>query len=103
MLDAIGAGLTPCVGDRDWADIWHESPEFKETIEEIQQIKAGGLKKPVEEKSSITRYPMPFLFQMKTVAARSFHWGQGVVYWAGTLQIHCRDMDKVPTIYQPGH
>jgi len=30
------------------------------------------------------------------------HWGQGVVYWAGTLQIHCRDMDKVPTIYQPG-
>jgi len=21
------------------------------------------------------------------------------VYWAGTLQIHCKDMDKVPTIY----
>jgi len=31
------------------------------------------------------------------------HWGQGVVYQAGTLQIHCKDMDKVPTIYQPGH
>jgi len=27
------------------------------------------------------------------------HWGQGVVYRAGTLQIHCKDMDKVPTIY----
>ena len=33
----------------------------------------------------------------------SNHWGQGVVYRAGTLQIHCKDMDKVPTIYQPGH
>ena len=27
------------------------------------------------------------------------HWGQRVVYQAGTLQIHCKDMDKVPTIY----
>ena len=27
------------------------------------------------------------------------HWGQRVVYRAGTLQIHCKDMDKVPTIY----
>ena len=25
------------------------------------------------------------------------HWGQRVVYQAGTLQIHCKDMDKVPT------
>ena len=29
----------------------------------------------------------------------NIHWGQGVVYQAGTLQIHCRNMDKVPTIY----
>ena len=27
------------------------------------------------------------------------HWGQRVVYQAGTLEIHCKDMDKVPTIY----
>ena len=31
------------------------------------------------------------------------HWGQRVVYQAGTLEIHCKDMDKVPTIYRPGH
>jgi len=36
-------------------------------------------------------------------AENNSHWGQGVVYQAGTLQIHCKDMDKVPTIYQPGH
>jgi hypothetical protein len=72
MLDAIGAGLAPRVGDRDWADVWHDSPEFKETIEEIERIKATGLKKPAEEKSSVTRYSTPFLFQMKTVAERSF-------------------------------
>jgi ATP-binding cassette subfamily G (WHITE) protein 2 (SNQ2) len=72
MLDAIGAGLTPRVGDRDWADIWHDSPEFKETTEEIERIKATGLEKPVEEKKSISRYSTPFLYQMKTVAERCF-------------------------------
>ena len=25
------------------------------------------------------------------------HWGQGLVYPAGTLQVHCKEMDKVPT------
>jgi ATP-binding cassette subfamily G (WHITE) protein 2 (SNQ2) len=72
MLDAIGAGLTPRVGNRDWADVWRDSPEFKETIEEIERIKANGLKKPAEEKSNVSRYSTPFLFQMKTVAERSF-------------------------------
>ena len=32
----------------------------------------------------------------------STHWGQGVVYWTGTLQVHCKEMDNVPTIYLPG-
>ena len=72
MLDAIGAGLTPRVGNRDWADIWRGSPEFKETLKEIERIKTAGLKKPIEEKARILRYSTPFLFQMKTVAERSF-------------------------------
>src|SRR6266478_2209851 len=29
------------------------------------------------------------------------HWGQGVVYPAGTMQIHHNEMDKVPTTNQP--
>ena len=30
------------------------------------------------------------------------HWGQGVVYRAGTSQVHCKEMDKVPSIYPLG-
>ena len=30
-------------------------------------------------------------------AAGPSHWGQGPVYPAGTLQVHCKEMDKVPT------
>ena len=72
MLDAIGAGLAPRVGNRDWADVWRDSPEFRDTVEEIERIKAVGLQKPVEEKTNVSRYSTPFLFQMKTVASRSF-------------------------------
>ena len=85
MLDAIGAGLAPRVGDRDWADVWRDSPEFKETVEEIQEIKAAGLKKPVEEKTHISRYSTPFLFQMKTVAERSF-----ITLWRSPNYIYTR-------------
>ena len=53
MLEAIGAGVTPRVGDRDWKDIWVESPEFKLVKEEIQVIKAAGLAKPADDKKSI--------------------------------------------------
>ena len=30
------------------------------------------------------------------------HWGQGVVYRAGTSQVHCKEMDDVPSIYPLG-
>jgi ATP-binding cassette, subfamily G (WHITE), member 2, SNQ2 len=72
MLDAIGAGLTPRVGNRDWADVWRDSPEFNQTLREIERIKADGLKKPIDDKKHVSRYSTPFLFQMKTVAERSF-------------------------------
>ena len=85
MLDAIGAGLAPRIGDRDWADIWRDSPEFRETVEEIERIKATSLKKPVEEKTNVLRYSTPFLFQMKTVAERSF-----VTLWPSPNYIYTR-------------
>ena len=85
MLDAIGAGLAPRIGDRDWADIWRDSPEFRETVEEIERIKAAGLQKPVEEKTNVLRYSTPFLFQMKTVAERSF-----VTLWRSPNYIYTR-------------
>ena len=39
------------------------------------------------------------LCPMRSTLINCTHWGQRVVYRAGTLQIHCKDMDKVPTIY----
>ena len=54
MLDAIGAGLAPRVGDRDWADIWRDSPEYKVMRQEIEDIKQQGLARPVPEKNNET-------------------------------------------------
>lgn len=85
MLDAIGAGLTPRVGNRDWADVWRDSREFKETLREIEGIKAAGLKKPFDDKKDVSRYSTPFLFQMKTVAERSF-----VSLWRSPNYIYTR-------------
>ena len=30
------------------------------------------------------------------------HWGQGPVYWAGTSQVHRKEMDSVPCMCPPG-
>lgn len=49
MLDAIGAGLAPRIGGRDWADIWLDSPECQKTRQEIEQIKQEGLARPAPE------------------------------------------------------
>jgi len=49
MLEAIGAGVTPRVGDRDWKDVWSESPEYQRVKEEIAKIKADGLAKSGSE------------------------------------------------------
>lgn len=46
MLEAVGAGTSPRIGDRDWADIWRESPEFKDVLREIEALKQNGLSKP---------------------------------------------------------
>jgi ATP-binding cassette, subfamily G (WHITE), member 2, SNQ2 len=45
MLEAIGAGITPRVGNRDWKDIWLDSPEYVKTMEEIAAIKKAALEK----------------------------------------------------------
>lgn len=48
MLDAIGAGMAPRIGQRDWKDIWLDSPEFqlvKEDIRELKRSTASGQRK----------------------------------------------------------
>ncbi|KAF5024202.1 hypothetical protein F66182_3716 [Fusarium sp. NRRL 66182] len=73
MLEAIGAGSAPRVGQHDWADIWENSPEFAETKETIIRMKRerqniGGQAKPELEKE----YASPFSHQMKVVSTRMF-------------------------------
>lgn len=48
MLEAIGAGVMPRVGDRDWADVWRDSSEFQTVLKEIAQIKSFGIAQPEE-------------------------------------------------------
>jgi ATP-binding cassette subfamily G (WHITE) protein 2 (SNQ2) len=49
MLEAIGAGSSRKIGNKDWADIWDDSPEFAAVKEHIQQIKAEALATPDEK------------------------------------------------------
>lgn len=54
MLDAIGAGLAPRIGDRDWKDIWLDSLEYQRMREELEQIKTEGLSHPPTQKEHET-------------------------------------------------
>lgn len=88
MLEAIGAGLSPRVGPRDWKDVWLDSPEYRRVRAEIDEIKTQGLAVPVTENSqsracmlSISRpiiFSNPdcvdatsFLYQLRTVVQRN--------------------------------
>ncbi|KAF4611748.1 hypothetical protein D9613_004069 [Agrocybe pediades] len=71
MLEAIGAGVTPRVGDRDWKDIWLESPECQRVREEIQAIKQEGLAIPQTDQKEMSTYATSFFFQLKTVVHRN--------------------------------
>ncbi|KZZ92294.1 ABC-2 type transporter [Ascosphaera apis ARSEF 7405] len=73
MLDAIGAGRTPRIGPRDWADIWRESPELVQLKEKITQVKAervhaNGL---LHEKALELEYATPLWHQVKLVTKRA--------------------------------
>jgi ATP-binding cassette subfamily G (WHITE) protein 2 (SNQ2) len=85
MLEAIGAGLTPRVGDRDWAEIWADSEECKEAREEIRRIKENGLARPVNQDKVTTRFATPFLYQLKIVTTRT-----SVALWRSPDYVYTR-------------
>ena len=58
MLDAIGAGTRPRIGDRDWKDIWLDSPEYQNVRAEIQAIKANATGPDTSAKKTSTCEPM---------------------------------------------
>ncbi|XP_014559723.1 hypothetical protein COCVIDRAFT_23948 [Bipolaris victoriae FI3] len=77
MLDAVGAGSAPRIGDRDWADVWTDSEEFAEVKRHITQLKeeriaAVGSAEPVEQKEFAT----PMSYQIKQVVRR-----QNLAFW----------------------
>ena len=71
MLEAIGPDVILRVDDHDWKDIWLDSPECVQATEEIQELKRKGLAKPVPDKTKVTTYAIPFLFQLKMVATQN--------------------------------
>ncbi|KAG6911302.1 hypothetical protein DXG01_002141 [Tephrocybe rancida] len=71
MLEAIGAGVSPRVGDRDWKDVWLDSEECRQAKAEILAIKEQGLAKPVTKGVSSNTYATSFVYQLKTVSQRN--------------------------------
>ncbi|GAA5969283.1 hypothetical protein JCM8115_006749 [Rhodotorula mucilaginosa] len=72
QLEAIGAGSTRRVGDRDWADIWLDSEEFAQVKETIKQLNAEGLAMPEDTGGLGTSYATPFWTQLQVVSTRTF-------------------------------
>jgi len=72
----------------------HCAPSLDRKHSRVSQAVSGGTRVPGDTAN---------LNEERHPRQGPLHWGQGMVYWAGTLQIHCRDMDKVPIIYQLGH
>jgi ABC-type multidrug transport system ATPase subunit/ABC-type multidrug transport system permease subunit len=77
MLEAIGAGSAPRIGNRDWADIWADSPELANVKDVISQMKeqrksAGAQVKPELQKE----YASPLWHQVRVVVKRAnlAHW-----------------------------
>ncbi|KIP11760.1 hypothetical protein PHLGIDRAFT_114337 [Phlebiopsis gigantea 11061_1 CR5-6] len=71
MLDAIGAGLAPRIGEKDWADIWRDSPEYEQMRQEIEVIKQQGLARPAPDRSNESTYATSFWVQLKEVVKRN--------------------------------
>lgn len=71
MLDAIGAGVQPRIGDRDWKDVWLDSPECEKVRREIGEIKAAGLARPLDNRKKMSTYATSFLYQLSIVVKRN--------------------------------
>ncbi|CAG7925541.1 unnamed protein product [Penicillium olsonii] len=74
MLDAIGAGQTRRIGDRDWGDIWRTSPELEQVKQEIIQIKASraqAVQDNTDEDKVEREYASPLWHQIKVVGRRT--------------------------------
>lgn len=73
MLEAIGAGSSPRVGDMDWADIWDESPEFERTKKAIIEMRDTRKAAVTNTNHELEKeYASPTMHQLKVVCKRMF-------------------------------
>ncbi|KAJ7610902.1 ABC-2 type transporter-domain-containing protein [Roridomyces roridus] len=72
MLEAIGAGVTPRVGDRDWKDIWLDSAECQKLRDDIAAFKAAALALPDDSNKKMSTYATSFSTQLRLVTERNF-------------------------------
>ncbi len=77
MLEAIGAGSAPRIGNRDWGDIWEDSPEFEAAKAAILEMKAARVAAEKTTNPELEmEYASPFLHQLKIVIRRT-----NIAYW----------------------
>ncbi|PBP21531.1 hypothetical protein BUE80_DR007425 [Diplocarpon rosae] len=72
MLDAIGAGQAARVGNRDWAEIFADSPELANIKDRISQMKAQRLPETgAHVKKYEQEFATPLTHQLKIVQKRT--------------------------------
>lgn len=72
MLEAIGAGSSPRIGNRDWADIWEDSAELANVKDHISQLKESRKAEGQKVDVSLQReYASPLMHQLKIVVNRT--------------------------------
>lgn len=71
MLEAIGAGVSARVGDRDWADIWAESNERKAVLQGIETIKNANQTIFTARIKLPSSYATPFFYQLRILTTRA--------------------------------
>jgi ATP-binding cassette subfamily G (WHITE) protein 2 (SNQ2) len=74
MLNAIGAGLTRKLGNRDWGQVWNESEEFVQVKAAIGRLKTETSSSRSQEGQSA--YATPTWHQIKHVVKR-----QSLSFW----------------------
>lgn len=92
MLEAIGAGSAPRMGERDWGDVWNDSEEFAQIKKDIVRIKEerSGVHDD-EVVTSMGEYATPLKYQVVEVTKR-----MNMTFWRspnyGTIQINLTDI-----------
>ncbi|RMZ85272.1 hypothetical protein DV738_g374, partial [Chaetothyriales sp. CBS 135597] len=77
MLDAIGAGIAPRIGNKDWGQIWRESDELATIKAEIVEMKASRQREiALEARLDEKEYASPLWHQIKVVS-----WRTHLAFW----------------------